>query len=58
MVTVFFVMVWGEQYREDLVQNGTVFVVMVWREQNREELLLNVAMLVWSGDSSTEKNCY
>jgi len=32
-VTVFVVMVWGGQYREELILNVTVFVVVVWGGQ-------------------------
>jgi len=37
-----FVMVWGGQYREDLILNITVLNVRVWGEQYREELILNL----------------
>jgi len=39
-------MVWGVQYRKELVLNITVFVLRVWGGQYREELILNVTVCV------------
>ena len=33
MLLSFFVRVWGEQYKEELILNVTVFVVSVWGVQ-------------------------
>ena len=34
-------MVWGGQYREELILNINVFIVMVWGGQYKEELIMN-----------------
>ena len=39
-------MIWGREYREELILNVTVFVVRVWGGQYREELILNVTVFV------------
>jgi len=39
-------MVWGGQYREELILNVTVLVVRIWGGQYREELILNVTVFV------------
>ena len=43
-VTVLFVMVWGVQFREELILNVSLFVVRIWGGQYREELILNFSV--------------
>ena len=41
---MFVVIVWVEQYREELILNVTVFVVRAWGWQFREDLILNITV--------------